>query len=144
MRAGRQQCVIGLFIASLGVSAEDNLSRLHQHKVTTQESPAPEPDAESEVIPSLRAGLHSPADSSSRKRPELMKLWTRILGKIEPDKRALRWFGDIRKAVIRDRRETDKYSRLEVDLPIEKDFYQHHLLLLPKNQGRGPFPAVIC
>ena len=145
MRAGRQQCVIGLlFIASLGVSAEDNLSRLHQHKVTAKESPAPEPDAESELIPSLVAGLHSPADWYSGKRPELMKLWTLILGKIEPDKRDRCWFGDIRKAVIRDRRETDKYSRLEVELPIEKDFYQHHLLLLPKNQGRGPFPAVIC
>ena len=30
------------------------------------------------------------------------------------------------------------------DLPIEKDFYQHHLLLLPKNQGKGPFPAVVA
>src|SRR5689334_5825374 len=62
----------------------------------------------------------------------------------EPDAKDKRWFGDIRKAVIRDRRELEHYTRLEIDLPIEKDFYQHHLLLLPKNQGRGPFPAVVC
>ena len=27
---------------------------------------------------------------------------------------------------------------------METDFYQPHLLLLPKDQGHGPFPAVIC
>jgi dienelactone hydrolase len=124
--------------------AEDSLSRLHQHKVTAKDSPAQEPGAENELIPSLVDGLHSAKDWSDRKRPELMKLWTQILGKLEPDARDQRWFGDIRKAVIRDRRELENYTRLEVDLPIEKDFYQPHLLLLPKNQGRGPFPAVIC
>lgn len=27
---------------------------------------------------------------------------------------------------------------------MEKDFYQPHLLLLPKGQGREPFPAVVA
>jgi dienelactone hydrolase len=124
--------------------AQDNLSRLHQHKVTSSESPAPEPGAEKELIPSLVVGLQSPQDWNTTKRPELVKLWTQILGKLGPDAHDRRWFGDIRKAVIHDRREFDNYTRLEVDLPIEKDFYQKHLLLLPKNQGDGPFPAVVC
>ena len=134
-----------LLLVCCAASAEgDNLTRLHQHKVTAKDSPAPEPGAESELIPSLVDGLRSPEDWYGKKRPELLKLWTQILGKLEPDARDRRWFGDIRKAVIRDRRELEKYTRLEVDLPIEKDFYQKHLLLLPKNQGRGPFPAVVC
>lgn len=126
-------------------SAEEyNLARLHQHKVTAKHSPAPEPGAENELIPSLVDGLRSPEDWYGKKRPELVKLWTQILGKLEPDAGDRRWFGDIRKGTIRDRRELEKYTRLEVDLPIEKDFYQNHLLLLPKNQGRGPFAAVVC
>jgi dienelactone hydrolase len=131
-------------LLACALPAEDSLSRLHQHKVTAKESPAQEPGAENELIPSLVDGLHSPKDWSDKKRPELMKLWTQILGKLEPDARDRRWFGDIRKAAIRGRRELENYTRLEVDLPIEKDFHQPHLLLLPKNQGRGPFPAVVC
>jgi dienelactone hydrolase len=131
-------------MVALSAFAQDNLSRLHQHKVTAKESPAPEPGAENELIPSLVQGLHSSQDWYQKKRPELMKLWTEILGKLGPDASDKRWFGDIRKAVIRDRRELEHYTRLEIDLPMETDFYQHHLLLLPKDQGRGPFPAVVC
>ena len=35
-------------------------------------------------------------------------------------------------------------TRIVLSLPIEKDFLQPHVLLLPKNQGSGPFPAVIA
>src|SRR2546429_3606094 len=100
---------LAVVLSALAVSAEDNLSRLHQHKVTAKQSPAPETGAENELIPSLVDSLHSPDDWYNKKRPELMKLWTQILGKLEPDKRDRRWFGDVRKAVIRDRREMDKY-----------------------------------
>src|SRR5713226_1544116 len=86
-----------LVVLAFTAAAEDNLSRLHQHKVTAEESPAPEPGAENELIPSLVDGLHSPDDWYNKKRPELIKLWTQILGKLEPDKRDRRWFGDIRK-----------------------------------------------
>src|SRR6185312_16069478 len=120
--------VFALVVVTLSAFAQDNLSRLHQHrlhqhKVTAKESPAPEPGAENELIPSLVDGLHSSQDWYQKKRPELMKLWTGILGKLEPDAKDKRWFGDIRKAVIRDRRELEHYTRLEIDLPIEKDFY---------------------
>lgn len=125
-------------------AGEANSARLHQHKVTSKHSPAQEPGAETELIPSLVEGLHSADDWYKVKRPELMAFWTRLLGKLEPDNRDRKWFGDIRKAVIRDRREFDTYTRIELDLPIETDFYQNHLLLLPKNQGPGPFPAVVC
>ena len=46
----RASCV--LLLANFA-SAEDNLSRLHRHKVTAKESPAQEPGAENELIPSL-------------------------------------------------------------------------------------------
>src|SRR5712664_4621407 len=95
-----------LVVLAFTAAAEDNLSRLHQHKVTSKESPAPEPGAENELIPSLVEGLHSPEDWYTKKRPELVKLWTEILGKLGPDRQDQRWFSDIRRAVIRDRRET--------------------------------------
>ncbi|MGH9338203.1 MAG: dienelactone hydrolase family protein [Acidobacteriota bacterium] len=121
-----------------------NSERLNQHRVTSSRSPAPEPGAEKELIPSLVDGLDSPADWYQKKRPELVELWTRILGKLEPAEEDRRWFGDIRKARINARQEFDTYTRVSLDLPIEIDFWQPHLLLLPKNQGNGPFPAVIC
>ena len=138
----RSLCI--LHCVTLFVLAQDNASRLHQHKVTAKGSPAPEPGAENELIPSLVDGLHSPADWYRTKRPELLRLWTQIVGKIAPDAHDKRWFGDIRKAVVRDTKDLETYTRLDIDLPMEKDFYQHHRLLLPKNQGSGPFPAVVC
>lgn len=118
--------------------------RLNQHRVTSSRSPAPEPGAEQEIIPSLVEGLESPADWYQKRRPELMALWTQILGKLEPHKEDQRWFGDIRKVKIHPREEFETYTRIRLDLPIETDFLQPHVLLLPKNQGDGPFPAVIC
>jgi dienelactone hydrolase len=109
--------------------------RLNQHRVTSKKSPAPEPGAETQEIPAL-------APDWNKRRPELVRLWTQILGKLDPDARDRRWFGDIRKARVIEKRETENYTRIRLDLAIEKDFYQKHLLLLPK--GKGPFPAVIC
>lgn len=129
---------------SLSVVAQDNLSRLHQHKVTAKGSPAPEPGAENELIPSLIEDVHSPRDWYRSKRPEILRLWVQVVGEVEPDRHDRKWFGDIRKAVVRHTKELETYTRLDIDLPMEKDFYQHHLLLLPKNQGPGPFPAVVC
>ena len=115
-----------------------------QHKVTNPKSPAPEPGAEKEQISSLVEGLKTSDDWYKIRRPELMKLWTSILGKLEPAPQDRQWFGDITQAVKHDVTEHDRYTRIALDLPIEKDFMQQHLLLLPKNQGPGPFPAVIC
>jgi len=135
---------VALALALMLWAAEDNSGRLHQHRVTSTRSPAPEPGAEAQIIPSLVEGLHGPRDWYQKRRPELMALWTRILGKLGPAEADRRWFGDIRQARILETRELAHYTRVRLDLPIEKDFYQHHLLLLPKGQGRGPFPAVIC
>ncbi|MBI1792147.1 MAG: dienelactone hydrolase family protein [Acidobacteria bacterium] len=125
-------------LLALAALAADNSARLNQHRVSNSRSPAQEPGAEKELIPSLVEGLKSPRDWHNKRRPELLKLWGEILGK----PRTTRWFGDIRKARILEKQETGTYTRIRLDLPIEKDFYQKHLLLLPP--GPGPFPAVIC
>src|SRR5213079_1220552 len=78
------------------------------------------------------------------RRPELLRHWTRILGKIDPAPEDQKWFGDIAKTTELEREEKDGYTRIALDIPIEKDFLQHHLLLIPKGQGPGPFPAVIA
>jgi len=116
--------------------------RWNQHRVSSRRSPAPEPGAENEKIPSLVEGLRTPDDWYRKKRPEIEKLWLQILGKVEPAPADRRWFGDIRKIREIDRQEKEKYTRIHLELPIEVDFFQPHLLLVPK--GKGPFPAVIC
>lgn len=135
---------IALLLATAVSGAQQDAARLNQHRVTSRESPAPEPGAEQELIPSLVEGLKSPRDWYRKRRPELLALWIRILGKLEPDRRDRRWFGDVRKARVIETQELENYTRIRLDLPIEKDFYQKHLLLVPRNQGRGPFPAVVC
>lgn len=131
-------------LSLLVCAAGDDAARLNQHRVTSRGSPAPEPGAELELIPSLVEGLRSPRDWYRTRRPQLLGLWRRILGKLEPDRKDKRWFGDIRKARVLETTELEHYTRIRLDLPIEKDFYQKHLLLIPRNQGRGPFPAVVC
>jgi len=78
----------------------------------------------------------------NERRPELLKAWTHVLGKVDPTAADMQWFGDVTKAKVVSTEEKDGYTRLEIDLPIEKDFYQHYVLLMPK--GKGPFPAVIA
>ena len=119
-------------------------ARLNQHKVTNRRSPAPEAGSENQRIPSLVDGLRTPDDWYRKRRPEILSLWKQILGKLEPNEADKRWFGDIRQARVRDRVEMPRYTRTHIDLPIETDFEQHHLLLMPKGQGPGPFPAVIA
>ncbi|MBM3812337.1 MAG: hypothetical protein FJW20_11980 [Acidimicrobiia bacterium] len=121
-----------------------NTSRLNQHRVSNPRSPAPEPGADSLPIPSLVEDLKSPQDWTRKRRPEILAHWMKILGKVEPAKQDKQWFGDIRKPRILDTLEKPSYTRMHLELPIEKDFYQPHLLLLPKGQGSGPFPAVIA
>lgn len=118
--------------------------RWNQHRVTSKKSPAPEPGAESENIPSLVEGLKTPQDWWNKKRPELLRLWMTILGKTEPAAADRKWFGDIRRARILNTVEKEYYTRIEMELPIERDFFQPHLLLLPKAPHKGKRPAVIC
>jgi dienelactone hydrolase len=86
----------------------------------------------------------TPENWYQKRRPELLRHWTRILGKLTPAQEDKKWFGDIRKTVIHATEEKEGYTRIVLSLPIEKDFLQPHVLLLPRNQGSGPFPAVIA
>ena len=127
--------------------AARELARVNYHRV--KGGPAPEPGAEQTPIlsPLVRADgkrVRNPKEWYKSRRPELVKQWTAILGKTAPAPADLQWFGDVRKSVEKSRSAQDGYTRIDLDIPLEKDFYQHHLLLLPEGQGPGPFPAVIA
>jgi hypothetical protein len=87
--------------------------------------------------------IRSEKDWQAR-REELVTEWTHILGKLKPNEADQKWFGDAAKVAIQDTTEKDGYTRIHLTIPIEKDFHQPHLLLVPKGQGDGPFPAVIA
>ena len=113
--------------------------RWNQHRVSNKKSPAPEPGAENEMVPSLVEGLKTPQDWWKKKRPEMMRLWMTILGKTEPAPTDRKWFGDIRQARILNTVEKEHYTRIEMELPIERDFFQSHLLFSPKpRKGKTP------
>ncbi|MBC7967890.1 MAG: dienelactone hydrolase family protein [Fuerstia sp.] len=78
------------------------------------------------------------------RRPQLLEQWTKILGKLEPDAVDKKWFGDITKAVEVRREKRDGYTRIELQLPMETDFLQPHVLLIPDNAQPGKCPAVIA
>ncbi|MBI3698145.1 MAG: dienelactone hydrolase family protein [Acidobacteria bacterium] len=129
--------------------AERELRRANYHRVTSKRSPAPEPGAEntpilSPLIKSDGKRVKNARQWYRERRPELVRAWMDILGKVAPAPEDRKWFGDVTKAVEISRSEQDGYTRIELDIPLEVDFLQHHLLLLPKAQGKGPFPAVIA
>ena len=78
------------------------------------------------------------------RRPELVARWRKILGKLGPNEADRKWFGDISKVEIVGTEQKEGYTRIHLRIPLEKDFLQEHLLLLPRGQGKGPFPAVIA
>ena len=88
--------------------------------------------------------IDSPELWFAHRRPELIEHWTRILGKLTPSEEDAMWFGDVSEAKEIARAEREGYTRIELQIPIEKDFLQPHLLLQPRGQGAGPFPAVIA
>ncbi len=131
--------------------AQRELERLNYHRVMYghYRSPAPEPGAENTpLLPLLvkRDGtsISTPSEWYSERRPELLKQWLAILGKVAPAPEDRKWFGDMRQAAIKSTDQHEGYTRIDMDLPMETDFVQRHLLLLPKGQGNGPFPAVIA
>jgi hypothetical protein len=106
-------------------------------------------DQDNYILPSLLqfpdgSPVATKADWFERRRPFLVERWQEILGKLEPDPGDARWFGDITAARVIDTVEKDGYTRVHLELPIETDFFQPHLLLIPRGQGPGPFPAVIA
>lgn len=133
---------VALAYVGLLLFAEAPEQRLHQHRVVSKQSPAQEPGAETELIPSLVDGLRTPDDWYKRARPVILNRWKMILGKLEPSSTDKKWFTDPHKAAIHNKTELEGYTRITLDIPLESDFMQQHLLLVPK--GKGPFPAVIC
>ena len=78
-------------------------------------------------------------------RPRLEATWVRALGRLEPAAKDRRWLGDMRKAREIRREELEKYTRVELEIPVETDFAMPHLLLIPKGLKKGErVPAVIA
>jgi hypothetical protein len=132
--------------------SERELMRNTYHRVTTPvksyRSPAPEPGAESThlispLIGSDGARVRNAEGWYTSRRPELLRLWTAVLGKTSPAPADMKWFGNIR-AVERSRIDREGYTRIDLDLFIQRDLRDPYLLLLPKEQGPGPFPVVIA
>jgi dienelactone hydrolase len=131
--------------------SERELKRVNYHRAIAKPngSPAPEPHAEdTPLLPLLvrpdGTRLANAQEWYNTRRPQLVRQWTAILGKIAPAPEDLKWFGDVRKTTPGRPTDHQTYTRIDLDLPMEKDFVQRHLLLLPKGQGDGPFPAVIA
>ena len=139
--------LLGLTLAAPALAESGNRGRLTYHPWVR--GPSREPGQHLVEIPSVlvsEAGgaVESADDWYGRRRPELVNLWTRILGRLSPRPEDRRWFGDITRAEVYSRQEREGYTRLHLGLPMETDFLQDHLLLLPRNSGAGPFPAVIA
>jgi len=121
--------------------------RLTYHR--SVHGPAPQPMQETTVIPSILSTeaeekIDNPEDWYMKRRPELEKLWIDILGKVEPSTEDEKWFGDITEVKAYSEEDMGDYIRIHLGIPIEIDFYQEHLLLIPKNPPVEPMPAVIA
>jgi dienelactone hydrolase len=124
----------------IAVLAQAPELRLGQHRVASTRSPAPEPGAERLELGRLAA---SREEWERVRRPELVEDWRRILGKLEPTREDRRWFHDVPLAREIGRTELPGYTRIHLELALERDFWQPSLLLLPKGFA-GTRPAVIA
>src|SRR5688500_5701514 len=104
-------CLVFLLLCVPVGAQTEEASRLNQHRVTSRSSPAPERGAEAQLIPSLTEGIRSGREWNEVRRPELMRLWTTILGKLGPNEQDRQWFGDIRQAVVRETSDGGSYVR---------------------------------
>src|SRR6266849_2320403 len=132
MRLGARLVILSIAISlnaqelAIPRPSERELTRVNYHRVTSRRSPAPEPGAEKTP---LISPLDKPHGGRVRdagewldvRRPQLVKEWTHILGKIGPAPEDLQWFGDITKIKEQGRREMDGYTRIDLDIPIERD-----------------------
>jgi dienelactone hydrolase len=148
MRAVAAACLSFLLSSCATVCPGPDESRLHYHRPPAWTRPEMK-EQHHYTIPTCLVsdggrGVNGADEWYRVRRPELVRHWTRILGKLEPAPEDRKWFGDVTKATVLDTQEKDGYTRIHLDLPMETDFQQHHLLLIPKGQGPGPFPAVIA
>lgn len=132
--------LITLLSMGIAVFPQSPEARRYQHRVSARNSPAPEPGAETVEIPRLAA---SREEWETRKRPELEQAWKQILGKLGPTAADRKWFHDVPLMREIGRTELPGYTRIHLELALEKDFWQPSLLLVPK-RGAGPYPAVIA
>ncbi len=129
--------------------APQELARTHYHPANSPRTPAPEPDQENTPLISPLVGpdgrrVTTAAEWYGERRPAIVAKWMEILGKLAPGDADRKWFGDVTKVRTVSTEEKEHYTRIDLEIPIETDFYQKHLLLLPRGQGDGPFPAVIA
>ncbi|MCZ2154674.1 MAG: dienelactone hydrolase family protein [Bryobacterales bacterium] len=129
--------------------AARELQRVNYHPANSRRTPAPEPGQENTplISPLEKADgsrITSPSEWYGERRPEIRAKWLEILGKLTPTAEDMKWFGDVTKVRILSTEEKEHYTRIDLEIPLEVDFYQKHLLLLPRGQGEGPFPAVIA
>lgn len=77
------------------------------------------------------------------KQPSLKEQWTEILGRLEPRREDWKWFH--KRMEAREIGVTDKgaYTRHHIELPLEIDFYQPALLLVPKGIPKGEKRPVV-
>lgn len=135
-------------LCATSVAVSQDQPRLNYHTPPDWTIPLMKNQHEFEILSPLvlKDGLQVESTDvwTKRGRPQLLANWRQVLGKLGPDQADRKWFGDITKTVEVSREKKDGYTRIELKLPIETDFLQPHVLLLPDGQGDGPFPAVIA
>lgn len=129
--------------------AARELARKNYHPANSPRTPAPEPGQENTplISPLERADRQRVTTAEEwygKRRPEIVAKWVEIFGKLAPAAEDRKWFGDVTQVRVVSTEEKEHYTRIDLEIPIETDFYQKHLLLLPRGQGDGPFPAVIA
>jgi len=120
----------------------DPRQRLNYRRVTIDRSPAQEPGVEFEVIPSLVEGVPGRREWESGRRPGLEAAWTKILGRLGPAEGDMQWFHNVMEPRVQSQDRLVSYDRLTLELPLETDFYQPALLLLPRSAP--PWPGVVA
>lgn len=97
---------------------------------------------ENEVIPSLVEGIRTREEWEQKRRPELLEAWRTILGRLEPRPEDMKWLHERMEPRIQSRDRLAAYDRLTIELPLEVDFHQPALLLLPRTPP--PWPGVVA
>jgi len=124
------------------------LSAQTYHSPPSQVHPLMQDQDQTQILSILRRDdgtlVSSAKEWNQQHRPKLLSQWTRVLGKLQPEENDIQWFGDVTQTVEVSRQQKKGYTRVELQLPIETDFLQPHLLLIPDNAADHNCPAVIA
>ncbi|MEJ7608685.1 MAG: hypothetical protein WKF37_21050 [Bryobacteraceae bacterium] len=119
--------------------AKRELERLNYHRVTSSQvrlvNPGGNHSSTLTAKENERSLVQTPAEWYGKRRPELLNSWMRILERssLSGRQEVVRRCAASAETSARGR----GYTGIDLDIPIEKDFYQRHRLL-PKGQGAGP------